>query len=160
MFQWMLAAILTISGATVLTSCSNDDDPVVSSEEEYTGVPLIIYDTDLCSSADDLFALEMLYRYEDEGRCRLLGVVVDREGEQNAAFANVMNTYFGHGDIPIGLIRDGIKNPKVWIDYATWPTRRIGWGNRCSGARWPTIRRCPTGGSSTAVCWPRSPTTP
>ena len=49
MFQWMLAAILTISGATVLTSCSNDDDPVMSSEEEHTGVPFIILDADIGS---------------------------------------------------------------------------------------------------------------
>ena len=113
---WMKAAILTICGATVLASCSNDDNQ--SEPQEYTGVPLVIYDTDLGSSTDDLFALEMLYRYEDEGRCKLLGVVVDREGERNAAFADVMNTYFGHGDVPVGLVRDGIKNPKVWIDYA------------------------------------------
>lgn len=85
---------------------------------DYTGTPLVILDTDLCSSTDDLFALEMLYRYESEGRCKLLGVVIDREGEQNAAFADVMNTYFGRADVPIGLVRDGIKNPQVWIDYA------------------------------------------
>ena len=113
--QWMMAAIL-ICVASTLTSCSNDDEPV--EPIGYTGVPLIIYDTDIGSSADDLFALEMLYRYEDEGRCRLLGVIVDREGERNAAFADVMNTYFSHGNVPIGLVRDGIKEPKVWIDYA------------------------------------------
>ena len=107
-FYWMLAAILVICCAGVMSSCSNDDDPV-GQEQGYAGMPLIIYDTDIGSSTDDLFALEMLYRYEDEGRCRLLGVVVDREGERNAAFADVMNTYFGHGDVPIGLIRDGLK---------------------------------------------------
>lgn len=112
----MLAVILTICGTSMLSSCSNDDEPVEPSD--YTGIPLIILDTDIASSADDLFAMEMLYRYEDEGRCRLLGVMVDREGECNAAFADVMNTYFGHGDVPIGLVRDGIKEPKVWIDYA------------------------------------------
>ena len=81
-------------------------------------MPLVILDTDIGSSTDDLFALEMLYRYEDQGLCRLLGVVVDREGEQNAVFTDVMNTYFGHGDVPIGLVRKGIDNPTVWIDYA------------------------------------------
>ena len=112
---WLIAAIL-ICGTSVLTSCSNDDDQ--SEPQEYTGVPLVILDTDIGSSTDDLFALEMLYRYEDEGRCKLLGVVVDREGEPNAVFADVMNTYFGHGGVPVGLVRDGIKEPKVWIDYA------------------------------------------
>ena len=118
MTNWVLAATLVIiCGASVLTSCSNDDAPA-GQQDEYEGVPLVIYDTDIGSSTDDLFALEMLYRYEDEGRCRLLGVMVDREGERNAAFADVMNTYFGHGNVPVGLIRDGIKKPKVWIDYA------------------------------------------
>lgn len=76
MMQWVMAAILILSSATVLTSCSYDDNPT-EQQGEYTGVPLIIYDTDIGSSTDDLFALEMLYRYEDEGRCRLLGVMVD-----------------------------------------------------------------------------------
>ena len=114
---WMIAAILTLCGTIGLTSCSNSDDPA-GQQGEYEGVPLVILDTDIGSSTDDLFALEMLYRYEDEGRCRLLGVMVDREGERNAAFVDVMNTYFGHADMPIGFIRDGIKEPKVWIDYA------------------------------------------
>ena len=113
----MLAAILVFGAMTALTSCSNVDDPT-GRQDEYAGVPLVILDTDIGSSTDDLFALEMLYRYEDEGRCRLLGVVVDREGERNAAFADVMNTYFGHGEVPVGLVCDGIKEPKVWIDYA------------------------------------------
>ncbi len=115
-FNWVLAAII-VCGLTVLTACSNDDNPA-GQQGEYTGMPLVIYNTDIGSSTDDLFAMEMLYHYEDEGRCRLLGVMVDREGERNAAFADVMNTYFGHGDVPIGLVRDGIKEPKVWIDYA------------------------------------------
>jgi hypothetical protein len=117
-YLWMMAAILVCGMMTALTSCSNDDDAVEPEQQVYSGVPLIIFDTDIGSSADDLFALEMLYRYEDEGRCRLLGVMVDRENERNAAFADVMNTYFGHGDVPVGLVRDGIKEPKVWIDYA------------------------------------------
>ena len=132
----MLAAILMICGGSVLTSCSNDDTPS-GQQDEYSGVPLIIFDTDIASSADDLFALEMLYRYEDEGRCRLLGVMVDREGERNAAFADVMNTYFGHGDVPIGLVRDGIKEPKVWIDYAHVADTKDGEGQpmfRCTVA--------------------------
>ena len=117
MKKQLFIVILAICSASVLTSCSNDDNPT-GQQGEYAGVPLIILDTDIGSSTDDLFALEMLYRYEDEGRCRLLGVMVDREGERNAAFADVMNTYFGHGDVPVGLVRDGIKEPKVWIDYA------------------------------------------
>ena len=123
MIQWVLAATL-ICSACVLTSCSNDDN-VVPGSQMYSGMPLVILDTDIGSSTDDLFALQMLYRYVEQGQCRLLGVIVDREGEDCAACADVMNTYFGHGDIPIGLVRDGIKNPKVWIDYKALPKHTL-----------------------------------
>ena len=127
---WMLAALLTLCGASVFASCSNDDDPGETPKKEYTGVPLVILDTDIGSSTDDLFALEMLYRYEQEGRCRLLGVVVDRMGEDCAAVTDVMNTYFGHGDTPIGLVRQGIAAPKVWIDYRALATYTNGDGKQ------------------------------
>ncbi len=120
----VVAALLIICGASVFTSCSNDDDPVTQNDETAyvdADMPLIILDTDIGSSTDDLFALEMLCRYEQQELCRLLGVVVDREGEDCAACADVISTYFGHGDVPIGLVRDGIKEPKVWIDYKSLP---------------------------------------
>ena len=120
--NWMLAAIL-VSGATAITACSSsDDNPAQGGGQEYTGVPLIILDTDIGSSTDDLFSLEMLYYYQQQGRCKLLGVVVDREGKDCAACADVMNTYFNHGDVPVGLVRDGIESPAVWIDYRALPT--------------------------------------
>ena len=79
--KWVFAAILTICGTSVFTSCSSNDDDNTDAAQEYTGVPLVILDTDIGSSTDDLFALEMLHYYQQQGRCKLLGVVVDREGE-------------------------------------------------------------------------------
>ena len=116
MFQWMCAVTL-LCGNIVLISCSNKDE-IATQDKTYTGVPLVILDADIASSTDDLFTLEMLCRYDEQKRCRLLGVVVNREGEANADFADVMNTYFGHSDVPVGLVQNGIENPKVWIDYA------------------------------------------
>ena len=81
-------------------------------------MPCIILDTDVGSSTDDLFALEMLYRYEDAGRCRLLGVVVDRPGEANAAFVDAMNAWAGRSNLPVGLVRRGPEGADVFIDYA------------------------------------------
>lgn len=81
-------------------------------------VPLVILDTDVGSSTDDLFALEMLYRYEDTGKCRLLGVVVDRPGEANAAFVDAMNAWAGRPELPVALVRRGPADTQVFIDYA------------------------------------------
>ena len=111
---WFLLAIL----AVCFTSCSDDDDDDwKGGEDTYKGVPLVILDTDIGSSTDDLFALELLYRYNDLGKCKLLGVVVDREGKENAALVDVMNTYYNYPNVPIGLIKNGAKDTKVWIDY-------------------------------------------
>lgn len=119
----ILFAATFINCFMLMTSCDKNNGKTDES------VPLVILDTDIGSSTDDFFALEMLYRYEEQGRCRLLGVMVDRMGEDCAACADVMDTYFGHGDIPIGLIRNGIENPAVWIDYKALPTLTDSNGN-------------------------------
>jgi len=77
----------------------------------------IIFDCDMGSSTDDLFALMMLYRYMDMQRCTLLGVVVDRMNRANADAVDVMNNYYGYPDIPIGLERTGVAAPRVFIPY-------------------------------------------
>lgn len=121
MKKWMqcLMAVILIAGSSALSSCStdHDDNPVTPEPEGYKGVPLVILDTDIGSSTDDLFALEMLYHYADEGRCKLLGIVVDRQGEDNAAMVDMMNTYYGYSHVPVGVERNGILNPAVFIDY-------------------------------------------
>ena len=80
-------------------------------------IPAVIVDTDLGSSTDDLIALALLYRYHRAGLCDLRGVIVDRMGDSCAVLADIMNTYYGFGHLPIGLERGGVPNPKVYIDY-------------------------------------------
>lgn len=116
MLRLIMVVAIVVCSFSMLTSCSSDNDDTPN-KKEYDGVPLVILDTDIGSSTDDLFAMEMLYHYMDEGRCKLLGVVVDRMGDDYAALADVMNTYFGHGSTPIGVERGGIINPQVFIDY-------------------------------------------
>ena len=77
----------------------------------------VILDCDMGSSTDDLFALMMLYRYMDMKRCTLLGVVVDRMDRANADAVDVMNNYYGYPDIPIGLEKAGVKDPRIFIPY-------------------------------------------
>lgn len=116
---------LYIVFALVVVSCSKDDNGVVSIPSDdrfYMDTPRIIVDVDVASSTDDLFTLQMAYNYDHQGLCQLLGVVVDRAGEKNATCVDVMNTYFGYGDIPLGLVRNGIAKPSVWINYSALPT--------------------------------------
>ena len=128
---WIFTFLLTFCVTALFTACSREDNRSQNPQDDaYNGVPLIILDTDIGSSTDDLFALEMLYHYEQEGRCQLLGVVVDRAGEDYAAVADVMNNYFNHPSLPIGLVRNGIAKPAVWIDYRNLPNYTDANGNR------------------------------
>ncbi len=63
----------------------------------------------------------MAYHYDKNKQCKLLGVIVDRMGDANAACVDVMNTYYGYGSVPMGVVRNGIKKPDVWIDYTGLP---------------------------------------
>ena len=112
--------ILLLLGGMLMSSCHEEKITPIPNMVE----PRVIFDTDLGSSTDDLFAMQLLYRYHDMGQCMLLGIVVDRMGENNARIADVMNTYYGHGNMPIGLERQGVANPQVWIDYSDLPNYR------------------------------------
>ncbi len=96
--------------ASLLAGCSTPR----SSSESAEAVPRILLDTDVGSSTDDLFALAMLYRYEDAGKCRLLGVVIDRPGESNAVFVDAMNAWAGRAGLPVGNCRRQLPGDAAW----------------------------------------------
>ncbi|MCR4823693.1 MAG: hypothetical protein K5873_12570 [Treponema sp.] len=78
---------------------------------------LLIIDTDIGNSTDDLFALDMAYAYMDEGKADLKGVVVSREGDGFYALADIVNTHYRHPEVPVAVERNGIKNSTIHIDY-------------------------------------------
>ncbi len=121
-FKFLCFCLCGASAGMLLVGCNDDDDVLDDDDqEEYSGVPRLIVDVDIASSTDDLFALQMAYYYDDRDLCELLGVVVDRVGVKNTACTDVMNTYFDYEDVPLGMVREGIANPAVWIDYSGLP---------------------------------------
>ncbi len=135
-FVWMLMAAL------MSVSCSKDDDPQPGDD---SSVPKIILDMDVVSSTDDLFALQMAYQYDKNKQCKVLGVIVDRVGDANAASVDVMNTYYGYGSIPMGLVRKGLANPKVWIDYTDLPNYADEHGNKYFSRTYTDYSELPDG---------------
>lgn len=113
--------MLTVLIVTGLTSCSTKQKLVTSntySQTQNREKIKMILDSDFGSSTDDLFALMMLHHYMDDGLVDLKGIVVDREGDKNAILVDVFNHYYGHPDIPIGIERNGVKNPRCFIPYS------------------------------------------
>lgn len=68
---------------------------------------LVIFDTDIGNDVDDALALGILHALESRGKCRLLAVTVSKDHPQAASFVDAVNTFYGRGEIPIGVVRDG-----------------------------------------------------
>lgn len=70
-------------------------------------VPLI-FDTDIGNDVDDVMALAMIHNLEKRGACKLLAVTVTKDNPKAAEFVDSVNTFYGRGDVPIGIVHDGL----------------------------------------------------
>lgn len=109
--------IIILFAGLMMQACASKQVAMETLPKQQAPVQMIL-DSDFGSSTDDLFALMMLHHYIDEGKVDLKGIVVDREGEKNAALVDVFNTYYGHPNIPVALERNGVKNPRCFIPYS------------------------------------------
>ena len=121
-FKHCTAILMMATLMAGFTACASKkqvaavSSPLLESQPAKQPMQMIL-DSDFGSSTDDLFALMMLNHYIDDGRVNLRGIIVDREGEKNAQLVDIFNNYYGHPEIPIGLERNGVKNPRCFIPY-------------------------------------------
>ena len=66
------------------------------------GVPKVIFDTDMISDFDDVGALACLHALADAGECEILATVSSTRGNASVAAVEVINGYYGRGDLPTG----------------------------------------------------------
>jgi hypothetical protein len=82
--------------------------PVSSPAEAADPEPVrLIFDTDICGDCDDVLALGMIHALESRGHCRLLAVTISADHELAAPFVDAVNTFYGRGEIPIGVVGQG-----------------------------------------------------
>ncbi|ELP35587.1 nucleoside hydrolase [Rhodopirellula baltica] len=70
----------------------------------------LIFDTDLGNDVDDALAMGVIHALQSRGECELLAVTITKDHELAAPFADVINTFYGRGDIPIGVCRSDVTN--------------------------------------------------
>jgi len=80
---------------------------VDAQEQPRVPVPLI-FDTDIGNDCDDVLAMGVIHSLQTRGLCQLLAVTITKDHEQCAAFTDAVNTFYGRGDIPIGVCRSGV----------------------------------------------------
>ncbi len=108
--------IIALFSASLLGGCSS---PKAGSTEEAIGESKekIIFETDMGNDVDDALALDMLYKYVDMGQVELLGVMSNKNSKYSAEFIDVMGTWYGHPDIPVGVVKNGTDSENDAKNY-------------------------------------------
>ena len=97
----------------MLSACSDTERP--SSREPVK----IIFDTDLGSDYDDVGALAFLHAAADSGKAEILATMASNKYELTAPSIDVINSYFGRPELPVGSPKsDGVTDisPYHWAD--------------------------------------------
>jgi hypothetical protein len=91
-----VAALALIMALTATPSRAAEVEPV-----------RLIFDTDICGDCDDVLALGMIHALQSRGHCRLLAVTISVDNDRAAPFVDAVNTFYGRGEIPIGVVGQG-----------------------------------------------------
>jgi hypothetical protein len=75
----------------------------------------VIFDTDITGDVDDVLALAMLHTLADRGECEVLAVTISKINPLTGPFTDAVNTFYGRGDIPIGVTRDAQRRESRYL---------------------------------------------
>ena len=89
----VLSALMTVSGGPGMCTA----EPVK-----------LIFDTDIGNDVDDALAMGLIHALQSRGQCELLAVTITKDQPLAAEFVDAINTFYGRGDIPIGMARSGV----------------------------------------------------
>jgi len=71
----------------------------------------VIYETDMCLDVDDVGGLALLHAMANKGETDILAVCFNEVHPFGAAAIDAINTWYGRGDIPIGVYKGKLDNP-------------------------------------------------
>ena len=87
----------------------------------------VIFDTDMGPDYDDVGALAMLNKLADQGEAEILGVLSCNRAPRTIACIEILNSFYGRPDIPVGCVPEGgpMRNDYAWGEtlakkYAKW----------------------------------------
>lgn len=77
----------------------------------------IIFDTDVGTDVDDAGALAILHILADRGEAKILATMSANQNRWSAPAIDVINTYYGRSDIPIGSSKTGPDDEKWYRNF-------------------------------------------
>lgn len=87
-----------------LTGCGSKSD---RTQAEADGPMRVIFETDMGNDVDDALALDMLFKYAEQGDIDLLGISSNKRDEGSIEFLDQLTTWYGRPDIRLGYVVDG-----------------------------------------------------
>ena len=97
-----------------LNGCSQK--PQKSIEDQHTPVS-VIYETDFTFDVDDVGALAVLHALADNGEAEILAISYNEVQSRAADAIDAINTWYGRGDIPIGLYDKPLADPDYFHSF-------------------------------------------
>lgn len=85
--------------------------PFARADEPLARPVKLIFDTDMGNDIDDALALGVIHALQSRGECKLLAVTLSKDNDLAAPFVDLVNTFYGRGQIPLGVVRNG-KTPE------------------------------------------------
>jgi len=71
----------------------------------------VIFETDMCLDVDDVGALAVLHHLADNREVEILAVSFNEAHPSGAAAIDAINTWYGRGDIPVGVYKGDLPDP-------------------------------------------------
>ena len=107
-YLWLLSRVFAAGLVGIMLTGCRSGGPLVSRQ----AVP-IIFDTDIGTDVDDAGALAILHIMADRGEAQILAAMSANQNRWCAPAIDVINTYYGREDMPIGCSKTG-PNPEEW----------------------------------------------
>lgn len=106
--MWWNNALLVI-GFTLTTMAMLSGNSLIG--QEYREPVRVVFDTDMGNDIDDALALGVIHALQSRRECQLLAVTLSKDNQYSAPFCDLINTFYGRGEIPVGVVHDG-KTPE------------------------------------------------
>jgi inosine-uridine nucleoside N-ribohydrolase len=78
----------------------------------------VIFDTDMWGDIDDVLALAMLNALQDRHEVDLLAVTVSTDDAWIAPYVDLLDVFYGRGDVPVGVVHHGVPPNPSWLTAA------------------------------------------
>ena len=108
--------ILILAAIVSLSACQGTEKKT----QQTCLVPNIIFETDMGNDVDDALALDMIYKYMDEGKANLLAICSNKDSQHSTEYIHLMNHWYDYPNIPIGKVLNGVPqehNNQEYIGY-------------------------------------------